>query len=92
MNNKIAWLIERTGLPLGPVYLTVAVNEWKFEWTPDHDAALQYTTKEEAESAWAAASRGRRYPQGHDRVRITEHEWCDRPPGQEILGEQDRIL
>ena len=81
MTNRIAWLIERSGLPNGPVYLTVAINEWKFEWTSDHDSALQYPTKEEAERAWRDASRGQ--PVGdamsNERIRITEHEWVSAP-------------
>lgn len=79
--DRSAWLIERTDLPVGPVYLTVSTDEWRYEWTPDHYAALQHSSKGEAERAWAAASRDQA---GGDamsdaRIRITEHLWMDGP-------------
>lgn len=74
MNDYIAWLIEMPEEG-GPLYFQISVDD---DWTPDHDKALHFGRKLDAESVIAYY--------GWTRVKATEHCWPE-PIERDVVAE-----
>lgn len=79
MAEQFAWLIEVSG----PHYLAVSkISPARFVWTRDHDEAIRFMSRKQADDVMTAIRELRRelfvFPTGEE-PRPVEHAWLDGP-------------